>query len=118
MALFGHDQNVTRLSSPPSSHKGDESADGDEVKEARCTFAKAKSCMKMFIAHLFSHVGLCALVIGYSIMGAFVFNKLEKENELNTRLKVGDTRKVILEQLYNITGKYCFGASTIIHRSA
>ena len=93
-----------RLSTPHSSQKGD-STDGDEVKEARCTVAKAKSCMKLFIANLFSHVGLCALVIGYAIMGAFVFKKLEKDNEMNTRLKVGHTRNIILEELYNITGR-------------
>ena len=104
MALFGHDENVRRLSTPHSSQKGDDSTDGDDVKEARCTVAKAKSCMKLFIANLFSHVGLCALVIGYSIMGAFVFSKLEKDNEMNTRREVGNDRKQTLEQLYNITG--------------
>ena len=106
MALFGHDDNVRRLSTPHSSQKGDNSSDGDSVKQARCTVAKAKSCMKMFIANLFSHVGLCALVIGYSIMGAFVFKKLEKDNEMNTRIGVGRDRENILEQLYNITGRF------------
>jgi hypothetical protein len=38
-------------------------------------------------------------------MGAFIFVYLEKENELQTRVKVGDTRKQTLEQLYGITGK-------------
>ena len=106
MALFGHDENVRRLSTPHSSQKGDDSSDGDSIKQARCSVSKAKSCMKMFIANLFSHVGLCALVIGYSIMGAVVFNKLEKENELNTRKEVGSSRNIILDQLYNITGMY------------
>ena len=44
-------------------------------------------------------------VVGYSIMGAFIFVYLEKENEIQTRQKVGDTRKLTLEQLYGITGK-------------
>ena len=113
MALFGHDDNVRRLSTPHSSQKGDGSTDGDEIKEARCTVAKAKSCMKLFIANLFSHVGLCALVIGYSIMGAFVFKKLEKDNEMLTRQKVGDSREIILQELYNITGK-CYSFLTIM----
>ena len=106
MALFGHDENVRRLSTPHSSQKGDDSFDEDSVKQARCTVAKAKSCMKMFIANLFSHVGLCALVIGYSIMGAFVFKKLEKENEMSTRVKVSGDREKIVQELYNITGKF------------
>ena len=62
MALFGHDENVRRLSSPHSSQRGEDSLDS-AGKEARCTAAKAKSCMKSFVANLFSHVGLCALVI-------------------------------------------------------
>ena len=115
MALFGHDDNVRRLSTPHSSQKGDGSSDGDEVKEARCTVAKAKSCMKLFIANLFSHVGLCALVIGYAIMGAFVFKKLEKANEMNTRLEVGHTRSITLEELYNITGRQCKCLAIILY---
>ena len=108
MALFGHDENVRRLSTPHSSQKGDDSSDGDSIKQARCSVSKAKSCMKMFIANLFSHVGLCALVLGYAIMGGFVFKKLEKDNELNTRKAVGRDREIILEQLYNITGRLSF----------
>ena len=107
--MFGHDDNVRRLSSPHSVSRsnvvGDDTADVEDGNGARCTTAKVKSFMKSFFAHLFSQVGLCALVIGYSIMGAFVFGKLEKDNELNTRQKVGDTRKDTLEQLYNITGR-------------
>ena len=78
---------------------------GGSVKSSGCSAARAKSCMKMFFAQLFSHVGLCALVIGYAIMGAFIFVYLEKANELQTRVKVGDTRKVTLDELYNITGR-------------
>ena len=69
-----------------------------------CTFAKVKSCIKLFCAHLFSHVGLSALVVGYSIIGAFVFSHLEGENEIAIRVKVGNNRRETLDQLYNITG--------------
>merc|ERR1719471_1316023 len=72
-------------------------------KEGGCTFAKVKSCIKIFCAHLFSHVGLTALVVGYSIFGAFIFSHLEGENEILTRVKVGNNRKEVLDQLYNIT---------------
>lgn len=37
-------------------------------------------------------------------MGAVIFAKLEGENEILTRVRVGNNRKEILEQLYNITG--------------
>ena len=61
---------------------------------------QVKSCIKIFCAHLFSHVGLTALVVswrlwigqfssvisvmfqvGYSIFGAFIFSHLEVKIE-------------------------------------
>ena len=61
--------------------------------------------MKTFFAHLFSHAGLCGLVVGYAVMGAFIFTHLEKDNELATRQRVGDDRMRTLNELYNITGE-------------
>ena len=78
------------------------SADGETT---RCTASRAKSCTKTFFAHLFSHAGLCALVVGYAVMGAFLFVHLEKDNELATRQRVGDDRMNTLNELYNITGE-------------
>ncbi|CAL1526594.1 unnamed protein product [Lymnaea stagnalis] len=39
------------------------------------------SCCKMFMKFLFSHVGLCAMVILYCVAGGFIFEHLEKNNE-------------------------------------
>ena len=61
--------------------------------------------MQAFFAQLFSHVGLWALVIGYSVMGAFVFSYLEKPYEKLTRLEVGNNRGKTLDELYGITGQ-------------
>jgi hypothetical protein len=103
MALFGHDDDVRRLSgsnriSPLQSPDG-------EPQSTKCTAARAKSIIKNIFAQLFSHVGLCALVIGYSLMGAVIFVSLEKQNELDTRANVSATRNQTLDELYNITGK-------------
>ena len=38
---------------------------------------QAKNFIKVFCAHLFSHVGLTALIVIYSILGAFIFTHLE-----------------------------------------
>ena len=97
--------------------------------ENRCTVARAKTCAKIFLAQLFSHVGLCALVVGYAIMGAFIFMALERGKEFETRSgktsisllisynklnffqfeysrdKVKAIRDDTLDQLYNITGR-------------
>ena len=78
---------------------------GGAASGEKCTAAKVKSCMKMFFARLFSHVGLCALVVGYALLGAALFKFLEKDNELETRGRVADVRMATLNELYNITGK-------------
>lgn len=48
----------------------------------RSRTSKCKSCCKKFTAFLFSHVGLCALLVGYAIGGAFVFRALEAPHEV------------------------------------
>ena len=45
-------------------------------------------------------------VVGYSIMGAFIFVYLEKENEIHTRQKGEDFLNKTLDQLYDITGRH------------
>lgn len=61
------------------------------------------NCCKKFTAFLFSHIGLCGLVIAYSIMGGFVFMSLESSHELLERGSMDMRRKVQVERLWNIT---------------
>ena len=92
----------------------------DEEKKVS-TCSKIFSCIKLFFAHLFGHIGLTALVvsfhhhhhfehdsvklqIGYSIFGAFLFSYLEGANEILIRVKVGNKRGETLEELWNVTG--------------
>ncbi|XP_071116101.1 potassium channel subfamily K member 18-like [Haliotis cracherodii] len=42
---------------------------------------KRDGCCKKFMKFLFSHVGLCAMVILYCVAGGFIFEHLEKNNE-------------------------------------
>ena len=60
-------------------------------------------CCKKFTAFLFSHIGLCGLVIAYSIMGGFVFMSLEASHEKLEREGVDLTRRSKVERLWNIT---------------
>ena len=39
------------------------------------------SCCKVVMKFLFSHIGLCAMVILYCVAGGFIFEHLEKNNE-------------------------------------
>lgn len=42
----------------------------------------AKGCCLGLFKFLFSHIGLCGMVIGYTIAGGFIFQVLEMSNEL------------------------------------
>ena len=52
---------------------------------------------------LFSHIGLCTLVIGYTLIGAFTFQALELKNEVKEREQMLRIRDQMIEQLWNIT---------------
>lgn len=58
---------------------------GGPVRKER---GKCISCLCMswkFFTCVFSHVMLIALVVSYCILGAYTFQKLESENELQVR---------------------------------
>ena len=76
----------------------------DQADQSKCTVSKAKTIIKTIFAQLFSHLGLCLLVVGYSLMGAVIFVSLEKQHELDTRNKVSSTRNETLNELYSLTG--------------
>ncbi|XP_043239990.1 uncharacterized protein LOC122390781 [Amphibalanus amphitrite] len=67
--------------------------------------------IKVFFTHLFSHVGLCGLVVGYSVVGAFLFESLEGQPAEPTerptlprdkRREIDDFRARCLEELWAI----------------
>lgn len=65
-------------------------------------------CCKVFgrvFGFLFSHIGLLSLVVGYCIMGAFIFEELERENELFVKKNITRTREAVTETLWEITRK-------------
>ena len=43
--------------------------------------AKAKEYCKKFTKFMFSHIGLCGMVMAYAVAGGFIFEHLEKHNE-------------------------------------
>ncbi|CAG2182023.1 unnamed protein product, partial [Oppiella nova] len=69
--------------------------------ESRCT--KCCHYCRTISAFVFSHVGLGALVFGYSIVGAFTFRALEAPNELNYRHFVANERLKFADTLWTIT---------------
>ena len=77
----------------------------DEPGTKKCSGNRIKSVIKTIFAQLFSHLGLCLLVVGYSLMGAVIFVSLEREHEMQIRRNVSSLKNQTLDQLYNLTGK-------------
>ena len=51
---------------------------------------KSRECCKRFLKFLFSHIGLCGMVILYSVAGGFIFQHLEETNEVMECQKAQD----------------------------
>ena len=75
-----------------------------QKKKTKCD--RCLSCCKKVTTFFFSNIGLCAIVIGYSILGGFIFRKLEAENELIHKHSVISRRRHHVALLWNVTLKY------------
>ena len=71
------------------------------IRQTRIT--KCGTFLKQFVAFLFSHVGLCIIVVAYSIMGGVVFQGLEAENERFQKTTVANMRRHHVDRLWNLT---------------
>ncbi|XP_074641256.1 potassium channel subfamily K member 18-like [Tubulanus polymorphus] len=77
----------------------------DDFKQSRRSeqVRKCKQCCKKFVAFLFSHVGLCCLVVAYSIMGGFVFMRIEGPHESHEDGHIEIRRKFNVERIWDLT---------------
>ncbi|XP_076363491.1 potassium channel subfamily K member 18-like [Tachypleus tridentatus] len=78
---------------------------GEQSRCAKCCYYCRAST-----TFLFSHIGLCGLVVGYTIMGAFTFEALEAYNERAKREEMRTERKAVVEALWDITAE-----SNVLH---
>ncbi|XP_077511887.1 TWiK family of potassium channels protein 7-like isoform X2 [Amblyomma americanum] len=70
---------------------------------ASSSAGRCRSCCRKFAAFLFSHVGLCALVVGYSVLGAFAFRALEGPYEVRKASQVRALREQTVSRLWDVT---------------
>ncbi|XP_055942411.1 TWiK family of potassium channels protein 7-like isoform X2 [Argiope bruennichi] len=77
--------------------------DGGPKMAEGSKLAKCRRCVRIFFTYLFSHVGLCAAVTGYAVLGAFTFESLEQPFEINQRNTIIRFRDRCREDLWNIT---------------
>lgn len=61
---------------------------------------KCFRCCKKFTTFLFSNIGLCSAVVAYSILGGFIFQKLEAPNEIQKRQFVARRREEFAKELW------------------
>ena len=52
---------------------------------------------------LFSHIGLCTLLLGYALAGAFAFQAIESQHEHEQRLDMIRTRNDMIIELSKMT---------------
>jgi len=76
----------------------------EEVAEEELTRTKrCVNCCKRFLAFLFSTIGLCCLMVGYTIIGGFIFRSLEAPNEVAIKNDIRLSLSYHVEWLWNVT---------------
>jgi hypothetical protein len=86
-------QRNTPTTNPSNQVKDEEERELEEKRQAR------RNCCKKALKFMFSHIGLCGMVVAYSIAGGFIFQHLEKTNEKQECVKAQDT----YEPMENLT---------------
>ncbi|XP_046636975.1 potassium channel subfamily K member 15-like isoform X1 [Daphnia pulicaria] len=64
---------------------------------------KLKDCCRKITAFFFTQIGVCGLIVGYTIVGAFMFIALEAEAQHPLTQQVITRRRSCVDYLWNIT---------------
>lgn len=80
----------------------------EQLERARERPSAAAQCLRytrLFIQFLFSYIGLTAMLIAYLLMGAVVFQAIEKQKEERFRGEAKDAMVTFFEGLFDKAGK-------------
>lgn len=69
----------------------------------KSNWSKFKDAFRSFVAWVFSNVGICVLVVGYLMIGAFTFKQIEEPEELKISYQMGEYRSETVKKLWLIT---------------
>ncbi|CAH8524691.1 unnamed protein product [Schistosoma bovis] len=85
-SMKGRRMHTLNQLSNPSDHLHDlkqNNNNNNKHKQSNLRCKKFKKYLKSLIAFLFSHIGLCLVVVGYCTLGAFLFRLIEQNNQSN-----------------------------------
>lgn len=89
------------------SHRSQRSLRGAYTTRYRKPFgARIKDCCRSTIAFMFSNVGVCGLMVGYTIMGALLFPEIEVLEGPPLSSAVVTHREEAIRRLWNITASH------------
>jgi len=71
----------------------------DDVGSLERRRRRRDRCVKTIVTALFSHVGLAAIVVSYTIMGGFLFQALEAPAEGREKLRIKKFKMDKVEEL-------------------
>ncbi len=69
-----------------------------------CCFSFCRG-LQSFVTFVVSRVGLVALVVGYCLIGAVTFERLERLNELRVKDGISDIRAEVAEDIWRLTNE-------------
>ncbi|ESN93612.1 hypothetical protein HELRODRAFT_121515, partial [Helobdella robusta] len=66
---------------------------------------KIANCCRETTAFLFSHVGLSAMIVAYTVLGAFTFRQIESESERMEKFHIIKLKDDLVGEILNLTEK-------------
>lgn len=97
---LGDEKATNSLTFQHDSSKDTSPKEKNARKKCQTTCVK---CCKKFLTFLFSNIGLCSVVVAYSILGGFIFQELEAPNEIRKRHFVASMRSKMAFDIWNLT---------------
>ena len=92
---------VDRSTAPPDGRCAPATSTEENVTMSRKR--KCANCCRAFLAFLCSTIGLSCLMVGYVILGGFIFQGLEAPNEMQMNKEMLATRNACVQQLWELT---------------